>query len=157
MIINIQFMKNLWNPEKSKGGGGGCFPSCLNVLQVHAHSKHTESTIKLLWRNIKKILIYIEKGSISCFICVVSLFNEARKVVKTVDFPAFIYCGSRSRVNSNHVIYILSSPSDPYSVQSCRSFHVWAIDAKSAWAKRQKFHIKYIQCVYTYHMIMNFV
>ena len=46
---------------------------------LHVHNKDTESTIQLLWRNINKIFIYIEKGSISCFLCVVNLFNEARK------------------------------------------------------------------------------
>ena len=56
---------------------GGWFPSCLKVL--HVHNKDTESTIQLLWRNINKIFIYIEKGTISCFLCVVNLFNEARK------------------------------------------------------------------------------
>ena len=46
---------------------------------LHVHNKDTESTIQLLWRNINKIFIYIEKGTISCFLCVVNLFNEARK------------------------------------------------------------------------------
>ena len=101
---------NLWKTgvAQKKVRMGGCFPSCLNVL--HVHSKHTKSTIVALEKYWQNFYLYWEGVNQLLSLC--SQFIQWSKkipyqivVIKTIDFPAFIYCGSR-RVNSNHVIYI---------------------------------------------------